>query len=263
LTALDEAMDSFAASGIPIQPLKGALFLEILYGGNLGLRPMSDLDLLVPAEVLKEAEKILHNLGYKSVGRGRIRWSDTHTHHRILVRGPVVLEVHFRLCHELACDADAGKFFETTEIVSYRGREIAIAGAELQMFHTLLHAATHALNHSALWMIDVLLMTQRWPELDWSRVRDEAKSRRAERSIDAALRLLGRHFPGVFPSRDGKDLRDRLLDSLLRTEAMGQVRSLVIRSLLTDRAVDSGRMLMRKLRLRAHEVLETQLRLLQ
>src|SRR5262249_48896188 len=73
--ALDEALDGLAAASVRAQPLKGALFVETLYGGDLGARPMADLDILVPPADLERAHAVLVGLGYAPWGLGRVRWS--------------------------------------------------------------------------------------------------------------------------------------------------------------------------------------------
>lgn len=56
----------FKAAGIPIVALKGACFALTLYP-DIGLRPMSDLDVLVPEALLPKAIKIATELGYKDL----------------------------------------------------------------------------------------------------------------------------------------------------------------------------------------------------
>src|SRR5262245_45050305 len=155
--ALDQALAALAAAGVEAQPAKGALFVDLLYGGDAGARPMSDLDLLVRPSELERAQAALAELGYRSLGLGHSRWSPRFTHHRLLARGSVLVELHFRLVHELAVDADCGAFFRETREIEFRGRELRIARDELLLYHTLLHAATHGLRHSAVWLVDARL----------------------------------------------------------------------------------------------------------
>ena len=53
------------AVSVPILPLKGAFLAEAVYG-NIALRPMADLDLLVKPADLPRAIRMLRDLGYDS-----------------------------------------------------------------------------------------------------------------------------------------------------------------------------------------------------
>ena len=60
----------FAAAGVPLMPLKGAL-LGVLCYADPGERPMADLDLLVHRRDLDRAVALLGELGYEEVSGGR------------------------------------------------------------------------------------------------------------------------------------------------------------------------------------------------
>ena len=62
LAASFRALD---AAGIPLMLLKG-LALSHVYYRDLGLRPMDDVDLLVPVEHAPAAAAVLHGLGWRS-----------------------------------------------------------------------------------------------------------------------------------------------------------------------------------------------------
>ena len=54
----------FAERGIPVVPLKGPVLAEVLYD-DVGARPSSDIDLLLPADKLSEAADVLVQLGWQ------------------------------------------------------------------------------------------------------------------------------------------------------------------------------------------------------
>lgn len=55
----------FNANGIPVILLKGVHLAEVVYG-NVALRPMADIDLLIRPEDLAEADRFMKNKGYDS-----------------------------------------------------------------------------------------------------------------------------------------------------------------------------------------------------
>jgi Uncharacterised nucleotidyltransferase len=58
-------LKSFETAGVPVIPLKGAFLAEAVYG-DIALRPMADLDLLVKSADLPSAIETLRRLGYVS-----------------------------------------------------------------------------------------------------------------------------------------------------------------------------------------------------
>jgi len=60
---LDSLAHALKQTGIPVVVLKGACFTLTIYP-DIGLRPMGDLDILVPAACLSEAVQIAGSLGY-------------------------------------------------------------------------------------------------------------------------------------------------------------------------------------------------------
>jgi hypothetical protein len=256
--ALDQALGAFQERRVAVQPVKGARLLDGVYRGHPGARRMGDLDLLVRPADASPAGAALRQLGYTTVGATRLRFSPSFTHHDIYVRGEVVIELHYRLCHELAVAADVGSFFRDTEERSFRGLRLALARDELHLFYTLLHAATHGLVHDATWIIDTVLQARAAPALDWTDVEREARARRAVRLLHAAARHVNAWFPGTLPfARPPRGVRDRLLERLAPPGAPpihgGEARSLAIRALLTDGRRDAVRVLGAKLWLRALE----------
>jgi len=260
--ALDEALGALVDAGVAVQPAKGALFVELLYEGDAGARPMSDLDLLVRPEDLERAHGVMMELGYTWPGAGRARFMPRYTHHRQFQRGRVLVELHFRLVHELAVDADCRAFFHETREIRFRGRRLQVARDELLLYHTLLHAATHGLLHSALWLIDAHLLALRaGAGLDWDHVVRHARAHRSYRAVKEAARLVNAAFPGSLPALPPeRGLRDRVLAWLLAPGAPVRdgpnLRSLALRALLTDSSWGAARMLGEKAVLRGLEAFE-------
>jgi len=62
---LGNILRELQAANIPVIPLKGAYLAQAIYG-NIALRPMSDVDLLVKPDEMTRALDILRALGYSS-----------------------------------------------------------------------------------------------------------------------------------------------------------------------------------------------------
>src|SRR5262249_37110721 len=183
MKALDGALDAFAAARVPVQPLKGALLLETLYGGDLGVRAMGDLDLLVRPDTLQRASRALLDIGYQQVGLGQIRYAPSMTHHLVFVRMGVVIELHYRLTSALGVDGDGELFFRESRPIVFRDRTLDVARDELQLYFTLLHAALHGFVHHRAWIVDARLQGATMPVVDYNYLLEIARSRNTLRMV--------------------------------------------------------------------------------
>ena len=66
--ALRELLEVFAEASIPVIVLKGLSLVELIYR-NLSLRPLIDLNILIPSEKLETARNLLLRTGYVDKGR--------------------------------------------------------------------------------------------------------------------------------------------------------------------------------------------------
>jgi hypothetical protein len=84
--------------GIPVIVLKGAYLAEAVYDDG-ALRPMSDLDLLVPVEALSATEQLLVELGYGPVPRPDVEATRAWCHHLVPFRkqGAASVEIHWTI----------------------------------------------------------------------------------------------------------------------------------------------------------------------
>ena len=95
---LCDILSAYETARIPVLVLKGAALSHIIYP-DISLRPMSDLDLLVPASEAHRAQQVLAGLGFEAPSL-----SSPMSHHRHLpevtkyVKNiPVTVEIHHRL----------------------------------------------------------------------------------------------------------------------------------------------------------------------
>jgi len=97
---LRKVLTAAAQAAIPVIVLKGAAIAERVYG-NIALRPMRDLDLLVRREDLEAMNRLLHGLNYVHDESYRpAAWYREHHHHLAPYRRPggyATLEVHHHI----------------------------------------------------------------------------------------------------------------------------------------------------------------------
>jgi hypothetical protein len=90
---------TFSANNIAVIPLKG-IFLAETYYHDIGLRQMSDIDLLVKYEDVQNCIQILSDLGYEAIGRVKtefIKNKGVAKHLPTMSLNNVLVEIHFRI----------------------------------------------------------------------------------------------------------------------------------------------------------------------
>jgi hypothetical protein len=163
LGRVEELLDGATAGGVRLLPYKGALFAERLYG-DLGLRALGDVDLLVHPADRGPAERLLETRGFSLVyPPGRRRSSPRHAHdvQYVAVDDPdCFVELHLKLFHELGGDPSLERLFARACTEPLLGRLRAVPSWDDHLFAVLVHAAAHAFGDHPAWLLDVLLLVE-------------------------------------------------------------------------------------------------------
>ncbi|MBN1428628.1 MAG: nucleotidyltransferase family protein [Anaerolineae bacterium] len=192
-------------AGLPTIWLKGIALSQTLYP-DPALRPMSDLDVLVPYDRREDALEVAKLQGYRfpdSPGR----FLDTNdgllmnrvSHHYHLVGGPaqmVTLELHSRLLgisNDILSLEDIGWFWEQTSPC----RTASIVFSTLNPTAHLLYLCAHAeLQHAELYLLrylDLHLLVTHTP-IDWPLLIRRAAALRWTSVVESALRASMKLF---------------------------------------------------------------------
>jgi len=171
--ALLEILEAFEARDIDVLVLKGAALAHLLYD-RPGLRPMSDIDLLVARERLDDASHTLREMDYFEAKTGDVLAD--HHHLPTMSRETDGLLVSVEIHHEAIAVDNIGSI--RMDSLSEPSRGFAIEGT---VAHTLghgdmlRHLCRHALEPRETIKIgsalDILLYASRFAErIDWSRL---------------------------------------------------------------------------------------------
>lgn len=140
---LRKALEALREQDIPVILLKGAAIAGTVYG-DIGLRPMADLDLLVPEERVHAAQAIVTALGYRPVG-SQAEQDDTEKHHRHLpglmgVRKPILFEIHRHVVRlDSSLHFDISGFWSRAQGQSATGTQALVLAPEDLLVHLCLN----------------------------------------------------------------------------------------------------------------------------
>ena len=211
---------------LPVIPLKGLHLAELVYG-DISLRPMSDMDILVRREHVEAAVATLQGLGYgfdEDVSAAAGAMGDTTKCNLGLTHreSGAWLEVHWTLGEPPV------RYARLLEDVWASARPAMLGDTEALVMapeHLLLHVCAHlACGHVFLFSLrglcDIAEIAHVHPTLDWSVVSQAGTRYGLGRGVSAALRLARDHLGAAIPNdvllRLGADKLDQdMLDEAL------------------------------------------------
>lgn len=204
LHVLEGVLSEFEGAGVRVMVLKGAALLRTVYG-ELGSRPMSDVDLLVRAEDCGAAAKVLKQCGGRR-GAELIRedfFPRFHYEEEWFVGGErgVRVDLHVRplrpifLAQTMAEDA----LWKNAEVLPIGRAHGKMPDAEGMLIHLCAHAAYHGFARG-IWMHDIW----RWAvkhagKMDWARVVADCREWRLSLPVFRALQMTEALFGEVMP----------------------------------------------------------------
>lgn len=189
-------------ANLPSVWLKGFALAHSVYP-DPALRPMRDLDVLVPFAQRHAALECMQQLGYDL---DIVRPSETlqdmsHDYH---LRGAVPLELHYRLLgvhSKFFTPDDLAWFWTQTQPFSIKTRTLAMLAPEAQALHLSAHAI---LNHSEAEFLlqrflDLHLVIASATQLDWNTVLERAIAWRWTYAVQRALEITRTYFGTPIP----------------------------------------------------------------
>jgi len=216
LAAVDECLGS---TGMRYVWLKGAALRSQVYPNPL-LRPMVDLDVSVPADLLPVAAASVESIGFRDEGFVRMgELASGHPTARLVSKSfpRLPLEIH-GVPHSLQELPDAFVEGMWERAVDLEGT----AGLALSPADTLLHLCLHLSRHHRFALgvrplLDIALSVSRWgDEIDWPRWCDDVRAVDASASVWLPLTLSAHVFRADIPEGVLDSLRpDSTADNLL------------------------------------------------
>lgn len=228
---LGRVLRALHREGIEVVVLKGAALAEQLYG-DIGLRPMNDLDLLVREGQLASAHRNLRALDYVPLRPGSA-WRRGH-HLPTLVCPDVGVPVDLHYCLTPSVSPfriDIDEMWGRAEPARIGGVEALVFSPADMIFHLCLHATFHHhFETDLIHLCDIGEALRHYQEiLDWRRFWSWCRRMRASRSVHLALSLvggiLGQWIPhGIFEGSVREHLDPEIL-ALIEEQGFRRVRA--------------------------------------
>lgn len=216
LAELASVLAALAAAGIPALPLKGAALAEPVYG-NVALRPMSDLDLLLPRQQFAAAVALLAGLNFMPAYTEAWAGVNLAYENEILLTKSSIfnidLDVHWSLVDSPYYQERLPMtwFWQTAQAVQFGAVAAQILGPEAQMLHLCSHLALHHGRQTQpvlLWQHDAAaLLHAADGRLDWPALLAKAEALELVLPLQQVIEQLLAIWPLPVPAAAVTQLR--------------------------------------------------------
>jgi hypothetical protein len=200
-----EAIGALAAADIEALAIKGASLALLAYG-DVGARPMEDVDLLVPFDRAGDAIEALEAAGW-SPERDDDLLAWTEAHHSLGFAGPDGghVDLHWFALWQPASDAALWRASAPFDLAGVPTRAPCAAD---QLLLTCVHGIPWSRLPSFRWIADATILVRSASEsFDWDHLASEAERRRLTVACAAALAYLREEFGVAVPEATQERLR--------------------------------------------------------
>ena len=222
LAQLGELLRRLHDAGVPTIVLKGTALLVSAYP-DIGLRPMSDVDVLVPLERVGDARQALAAAGWRPdspVTPVMVR----RTHAAPFSHAErVSVDLHWHVFEECCRPGDDDDLWDASLPVTIEGAATRIPAPEDQLLHVCVHGEKWVHVPGLRWVADAVALI-RHGRIRWERLVDQAVRRRFVLRMRAQLDYLRSAFEVPIPSEARAALATAPVSPLERFEQRWSVR---------------------------------------
>lgn len=222
---LERVTSLLNSRGVKPIPLKGVFLAEWLYG-DLGLRPSSDLDLLVRRDELPVVRRELQRAGYESSGPYRRGFAEEFLRHEAFVRRsspaePLCIEIHWSFFPRLLADFDVSRVWQNSVPVQMGRLKFLTLSPEDTLLYLSITLKLHGYIGLKLFC-DVHQLLEAESGIDWNSVTQAARENGQTVGLYYALRftrdLLGTQVPESIMAELRPDVIQKAVVSLVLNE---------------------------------------------
>lgn len=176
---LDAGMDVVLFKGIAI---------SLKYHGNMAIRPMTDMDVLIRRESLAQAEELLRQYGYRYNYPEEKKITDVHSHDYVNANNSG-FDLHWYSLYESPHAGIDDGVWERAEFIDWDGLVVKVMSPE----DLLLTSIVSGVRDDPIrphWIHDVATIVASEPVIPWTKVWEEARKRHVREQVFFALNLV-------------------------------------------------------------------------
>ena len=202
---LGKALDVLRVSGVRVALLKGAAMAEPIYG-NVGLRPMGDVDLLIPKAQITLSREALETMGYlPEMTREARPGLGLEFENELALIHPdtrMALELHWHLLDSPFYQESITEqaLWQEVAAFDFDGRAVEALKPEAMLVHVATHWVLHHRGNRLAWLYDIDQLVRRLGDaLCWPRVGDLAVEWNLVLGLQVAVQKCREEMATPFP----------------------------------------------------------------
>lgn len=192
-------LDYLRGKGVRTIVLKG-IPMSMLYYRNNGVRPMHDIDVLVPASQALMAADLLKSAGWTLTGGEPPEALIMYRHSQEFAgESGIDLDLHWRLIE--GPPTECSDFWDRAVPVKVQDVPSYALDATDMLFHIIVHGVRWNPEPAIRWIADaVTIMKSSGPQIDWRRIINHAKKYMVSLQLKEGLNYLYRNFQIFVPA---------------------------------------------------------------
>lgn len=203
---------------IPALPFKGPLLAASIYG-NLSLRRISDLDILVHQQDFQKAADLLVDRGYEYWLEAKVKWEC----HLVKNDGISNIDLHCEIVPKhLSCAISNNYWWDSLEKFSLAGNVVPNLSPEAWFLIISLNGTKEcwkSLNR----ICDVAEVLRAYPNMDWNKILQQAKKLGFQRLIFVAIILAKNLLEAPVPESLWQQIQKDAFSNTLATQISQQL----------------------------------------
>lgn len=219
-------LERLQLENIPVILLKGAYLAKEVYE-NIGLRTMSDIDLLVPESDIERTIGVLESIGFKP-DRAFFHEADgsLHYHAPPMTKGGLVIELHWGLTRDTnLSNIITGDLWQRAQLVTLNELTVRALGLSDLVLHLAVHISYgHRFSYQLRSMVDLdMVISKNEGLLNWTEIVDICRDWQADRGIYLTFRLVMEFFIASIPDNVLQSLKPSDWDERALTWAKNRI----------------------------------------
>lgn len=199
-SALSGVLELLHHLRIDVIALKGVYLAEVVYG-NVGVRGMNDIDLLVKKEDLPRVEKALTESGAVPDNPNRVITEETHHFGYKLPGSGLRVEIHWTLLSVQGLENDIDGLWKRSQPAVIAGVSARTLSPEDLLLHLCAHTAAHTYALHVRMLCDIgEVLRYNTADLNWDDLARRAGDWGVRRAVYLVLRLTGDLLHAAIPA---------------------------------------------------------------
>ena len=191
-------LDALKTANIPIMLIKGAPLAERYYR-NIAVRPMSDIDIVVPTRMAENALRVMASFPYTPYTHPTDDYLKYRHAMRYASQKMGEIDMHWHALCDCRAANDDDIFWKAAVPFVFGGVPCVTPDATRLLFQTTIHGVRWNEETPIRWIADAMAILRSAEEIDWAAIEDHAFRSQLGHRLHLALAYLKHHFGAPIP----------------------------------------------------------------